>query len=383
MSSVSLNYNWKNGYYSNLPKIKIFASLIFTLCLVCIFGIVMGIYGIELDLSYFNLIFFCSYAFFFIILGLMGLNWFVVIPPDSVGMYYNNLTGQVVVLGTGVNFSLMNIFLSERKNYFKEKYTHIVDLRSYADPIEDYQILTQTNLCLRITGLALVKMIDPKKAFNSTSNIDQTIDSLCKAELRHHFSKITTEQIIQTQDLIEEKLTKTLNKDLIDYGTVIEKFIISSVELPDTVTEAITKITAKETQYKCKIKEVDNKYLITESELKIKALEQQEKRKIESKKLEDLIKREELKNNLIINHLRNLKKEGVEIKDYIKYINYTKVKGGINIIDIIENPNSDKKITLPIEIKEQNYNSGNSVEKKKKEQILEPIEQKNIEEILE
>jgi len=286
----------------------------------------------------------------------------IFVPKNKMALYYNRYTGEPFKFTQGKHFS--RFFLKEFvpwNNNFQESFTNLVDLRSYADPISRYQILTQSQLKLTITGKAIVKIVDPIKAYTSTNDLDMTIDSLCKAELRNHFSKLTAKEIIQQQDLLEEDLTAALNKDLTDYGTIVEKFIISHVNLPSALTNAVERTTAQETEHRCKLLEIDNQRKLAEEKLKIRRMN--EEADLACKNMKDLAELEYQEKSFKLNKLKEslqyeariefldqLKKREVDLTEYLKYENLKKTNLAIltdserHNFNVHVTPNETKKI---------------------------------------
>ena len=262
------------------------------------------------------------------------LNYFkisyVFVPKNSIALFYSKLTGEIIKLSQGSNFrSFFKLYYTPWYNKFQEKRTHIVDIRSYADPIINYEILTESQLKLTITGKAIVKMKDPIKAYASTNDLDATIDSLCKAELRNHFSKLTAKEIIQTQDLVEQKLTAALNNDLKDYGTLVEKFIISHINLPTALTKAVELSTAQQAEHKCKLLEVQNHKRLEEERIAIQNSKHEAEIIRKEKQLQLENKKKESENRNKVNFYDELKERGVNLTEYLKYEELKKTKATI------------------------------------------------------
>lgn len=254
----------------------------------------------------------------------------IIVPKNKIGMYYNYFTGSAMSLEQGTHFSPNYILYVKWLNHLQDNYTHLVDIRNYSDPIVNYQVLTDSQLKLLITGKAMIRMIDPVKAYNSTTDLDQIIDSLCKAELRNCFSKVTAKQIIQSQDLLQTSLTERLNLDLKDHGAIVEKFIINKVDLPPQLIRAVELTTAKESEHRCKLLDIENQKLLSAAQIEISNMKCEAKRSRRWKQVEEQIKARELFNNVKLEHLQKLKTKGVNLDQYLKYQNYK--KGGANLV---------------------------------------------------
>lgn len=268
------------------------------------------------------------------------------IPKNTVGLFCSTITGKSIALPQGLYFrSFFKIKYQPWYNRCQEKRTNMVDIRSYADPITNYEILTESQLILSITGKAIMKIHDPIKAYSSTNDLDATIDSLCKAELRNHFSQLTAKDIIQTQDVIEQKLTAALNRDLKDYGTLVEKFIISHILLPVALTKAVELTTAQQAEHKCKLLEIQNHKKVEEEKIKLQNLKNEAEIAYQEKIIAlDKMKQDTI-NNSKIQFLDELKKRNVNLTEYLKYDELKKTKA--TLIAGLETANINYHLSTP------------------------------------
>lgn len=257
---------------------------------------------------------------FLLILIILIAEMITFVPKDKVAMYYDIVSGAHVVLQPGRHFSLSSLFYRKWLNRFQDTVTNLIDIRAYADPINNYQILTESQLVLGITGKAIVRIADPVRAWSSTNSLDDTVDALCKAELRNYFSNLSAKKIIQKQDEIEVALTATLNEDLKEYGTTIDKFIVSHIELPRPLIETIELTTAKEAEHKCKLLEIDNQRKLAEETIKIQALRHDAR----MRNTRNQIGMRTFDNQQKVKFLEELRSKGVDLTEYLKFQEYKK-----------------------------------------------------------
>ena len=151
---------------------------------------------------------------YFLIGGILSffsfINLIISVPVNHKGLYYDYFTKELCLM-QGFSLSFKNLFLFPYTIKHKEKLTNFIDTRVFSDPVMKYPIICASKLEIRITGSALVRIVDFRKAASNITDLDDCIDKHCKAQLRNQFSSLSVDQVINKQPVIEEFLKIALN----------------------------------------------------------------------------------------------------------------------------------------------------------------------------
>ncbi len=117
----------------------------------------------------------------------------------------------------------------------------LVDLRTKTVDIPAQEVVTKSNIKLKIDAILYIRVVDPKKAVLEVEDYQKAAVSNIQASLRSVIGKMELQEVISNIDKINELLRKETELVAKEWGIVIENVEIQSVQLPTGVQEAIHK----------------------------------------------------------------------------------------------------------------------------------------------
>lgn len=131
---------------------------------------------------------------------------------------------------------------------FIESYKKI-DLRERTVDIGAQEVITRDNIKLLIDAIIYLKVSDPKAAIINVLDYERASVSFTQAHLRDVAGKMELDKMISRVDEVNAILQEGLQRVTKDWGILIDKVEIQSIELPPEVISAMHKRKAAE-QYK-------------------------------------------------------------------------------------------------------------------------------------
>lgn len=197
----------------------------------------------------------------------------VSVPPNFCSIYFNSVTGKYLVYHAGLHWvGFSTLFLTPIKTVLQEKETSHITLTTYHDNITKYLILSASKLPIFIDCSAHIRITDPLCAVTTSKDIDATVDSICKSNLRNLFSTLSLDQIITTQSTLQKSLLSDINEDLTSYGVSCVGFTLTCVQIPESVQKSVIKITSEQLKQRCSMIEAQTNQKVHLKELQLKQL---------------------------------------------------------------------------------------------------------------
>jgi regulator of protease activity HflC (stomatin/prohibitin superfamily) len=117
--------------------------------------------------------------------------------------------------------------------------TDKIDLREHALDFPAQDVITKDNVTLEIDALLFFQVIDPKRAVYEIDNLPNAIEKLTQTSLRSMIGELELDDTLASRDVINQKLTTTLDDTTDKWGVKINRVEIQTIEPPEHMQDAM------------------------------------------------------------------------------------------------------------------------------------------------
>ncbi len=114
-----------------------------------------------------------------------------------------------------------------------------VDLRTQAVDIDPQNVITKDSIRIKIDAIVYLRVVDPVKSVVEVKNWQESTKAIIHAMIRDAVSKLPLEDVVTKSDEINELISLTFKKTSQEWGILTYKVEIESIDLPETLTEAM------------------------------------------------------------------------------------------------------------------------------------------------
>ncbi|MFH1257987.1 MAG: SPFH domain-containing protein [Candidatus Micrarchaeota archaeon] len=134
-----------------------------------------------------------------------------------------------------------------------EKFT-VVDMRVQTLDTNPQEVQTKDDVKVKVDIVSFIRVTNPKKVVLEVRNLNNAIIKLLQGEIRLTMGKMDLDEVIEETEQINEYLFGKLKEVEEDWGFVVLRVELESIELPPLLVEARTKArSAKEFKEKVEI----------------------------------------------------------------------------------------------------------------------------------
>lgn len=119
--------------------------------------------------------------------------------------------------------------------------TERIDLKEHALDFPTQDVITKDNVNLEIDALLFFQIIDPKRAVYEIDNLPNAIEKLTQTSLRSMIGELELDDTLASRDVINQKLTTTLDDTTDKWGVKISRVEIQTIEPPERIQNAMEK----------------------------------------------------------------------------------------------------------------------------------------------
>jgi len=119
--------------------------------------------------------------------------------------------------------------------------TEKVDLREHVLDFPAQNVITKDNVTLEIDALLFFQIIEPKKAVYEIDNLPHAIEKLTQTSLRSLIGELELDETLASRDVINQKLTTTLDDIADKWGVKINRVEIQDISPPREIKDAMEK----------------------------------------------------------------------------------------------------------------------------------------------
>jgi len=140
-----------------------------------------------------------------------------------------------------------------------------VDLRIKTYDIKPQNVITEDNIKLKIDAIIYAKVKDPKAAILNVDDYENAMKSYVQATLRGVIGKLVLTDVISEIAQINEILKKTLQEVSTDWGILVTRVEIQSIDLPKEVQDSMHEFKAAEQKKLAQMERAEAKKITIEA----------------------------------------------------------------------------------------------------------------------
>ncbi len=130
---------------------------------------------------------------------------------------------------------------SGRRTYRYTTTKNRIDLREAVYDFPKQNVITKDNVTMEINALLYYQITDPKWAIYRINNLPEAIEKLTQTKLRDVIGSMDLDESLSSRDLINTKLTETLDEATDKWGVKVNRVELQEVTPPIDIRQAMEK----------------------------------------------------------------------------------------------------------------------------------------------